>query len=169
MLRVAERLDIQPGQLEAANERLQLIRRLEEKYGTSVEAVLTYGEKARQELERLDATEEELALLTRQKEDLLLALQKKAEDLFSLRRQAADQLEEEINRQLADLDMVHASFAVDLQMRELLADDPAADPQGVRFTIAPNPGEPSMPLVSPRSSPRPRSGISSMLPWHIIN
>ncbi len=148
MLRVAERLDIQPGQLEAANERLQLIRRLEEKYGTSVEAVLTYGEKARQELERLDATEEELALLTRQKEDLLLALQKKAEDLFSLRRQAADQLEEEINRQLADLDMVHASFAVDLQMRELLADDPAADPQGVRFTIAPNPGEPSMPLVS---------------------
>ena len=146
--RTAARLDDKPQELEEANSRLQLLRRLQEKYGNSLEEVITYGEKARLELERLDATEEELARLTTEKEVLLKEMVDRGERLHQARREAADRLEEEINRQLADLNMKNARFAVEIETRPPDPDDPATDPQQVRFTMAPNPGEPSMPLVS---------------------
>jgi DNA repair protein RecN (Recombination protein N) len=69
--RVYERLDVRPEEIERANTRLTLLRRLQDKYGDNLDAVIAYGQKARHELDRLDRTEEELALLTDRKNELL--------------------------------------------------------------------------------------------------
>lgn len=146
--RVAERLDDRPEELEAANARLQQLRRLQEKYGRELEDVIRYGEKAKLELDRLDRTEEELGRLTAEKGRLLEELEEKAGGLFDLRRQAADRLEKAINQELSDLDMKNAAFEVEIESLVISAKGVPHDPQHVRFMIAPNPGEPSMPLVS---------------------
>lgn len=146
--RLAERMDDRPQELEAANERMQLLGRLQEKYGAGLAEVIEYGEKAEAELMRLDATEEELASLSKEKDDRLQELMNLSQVLYDQRRQAADQLEEAINDQLADLDMTQASFKVEIESRPISRDHLPQDPQSIRFMIAPNPGEPSMPLVS---------------------
>ena len=146
--RVAERLDDRPEELEAANARLQQLRRLQEKYGRELEDVIRYGEKAKLELDRLDRTEEELGRLTAEKGRLLEELEEKAGGLFDLRRQAAARLEKAINQELSDLDMKNAAFEVEIESLVISAKGVPHDPQHVRFMIAPNPGEPSMPLVS---------------------
>ncbi len=146
--RTAGRLEDNPEELEAANGRLLVLRRLQEKYGATLEEVISYGEKAALELERLDATEEELARLSADKDQLLEQMRSQSSALFELRQEAGGRLEKEINRELADLDMKNARFAVEIEGKSLEPADLPADPLHIRFTIAPNPGEPSMPLVS---------------------
>ena len=146
--RTAGRLEDNPEELEESNSRLQVLRRLQEKYGATLEEVIAYGEKATLELERLDATEEELARLSADKDQLLGQMRSQSSALFGLRQDAGGRLEKEINRELADLDMKNARFAVDIEKKSLDPGDLPADPHHIRFTIAPNPGEPSMPLVS---------------------
>ena len=146
--RTAGRLEDNPEELEESNSRLQVLRRLQEKYGATLEEVIAYGEKAALELERLDATEEELARLSADKDQLLGQMRSQSSALFGLRQDAGGRLEKEINRELADLDMKNARFAVEIEEKSLDPGDLPADPHHIRFTIAPNPGEPSMPLVS---------------------
>ncbi|MCK9350599.1 MAG: DNA repair protein RecN [Clostridiales bacterium] len=146
--RVAERLEDEPEALEDANERYKLIRRLEEKYGPTLDEVILYGEKAKKELLRLDQTEEELQTLTDLQQTHYKTFQQMSKSLFDVRRKAADSLEQAINRELFDLDMKHASFTVAIEKRAFSADEIPTDPQHVRFMIAPNPGEPELPLVS---------------------
>lgn len=146
--RTVGRLEDKPQELEEANSRLQALRRLQEKYGPGLEEVIAYGEKATLELERLDATEEELARLTGDRDQLMEKLFLQSSALLDLRQEAGRRLEQEINHQLADLDMQNARFAVEFEEKALDAKSLPSDPHHIRFTIAPNPGEPSMPLVS---------------------
>ena len=89
MERGYERLDVRPEEIERANTRLTLLRRLQDKYGDNLDAVIAYGQKARHELDRLDRTEEELALLTDRKNELLAALRHSADQLLSIRNDCA--------------------------------------------------------------------------------
>lgn len=146
--RVYDKLDLHPDELERANQRLSLIRRLQEKYGDSTESVIAYGRKAREELDRLDRTEEELAQLTKKKDDLIRALRKAAGRLSDARTGAAVKLSGKINEELRDLNMKNAHFDVVIDAAKIDDEHVPSDPQQIRFTIAPNPGEPSMPLIS---------------------
>lgn len=146
--RMADRLDDRPEELEEANQRLLLLRRLQDKYGASLDQVIEYGQKARLELDRLDETEEDLARLTLEKSQTLDRLASLADKLRRLREEAGWGLEKAINCELDELDMKNASFEVEIEDRFSLDKGDLTDPQQVRFMIAPNPGEPSMPLVS---------------------
>ncbi|HZK28656.1 MAG TPA: DNA repair protein RecN [Clostridia bacterium] len=148
LARVAQRLDDRPDALEQANERLASLRRLQDKYGSDLEDVIAYGDKARAELERLDQTQAELARLTQEKEELLTELKEHSDRLYEVRREAADRLSLAINGELTDLDMKNAYFSVDIDRREITDKHIPLDPHSIRFSIAPNPGEPAMPLVS---------------------
>ena len=99
-------------------------------------------------MDRLDQTEGELARLTQEKERLLKDLKEQSGRLYEVRREVADRLSQAINDELSDLDMKNAYFAVDVDMREIADSHIPIDPQHIRFSIAPNPGEPAMPLVS---------------------
>lgn len=148
MQKTAERLDDRPGELEAANERLLLLRKLEEKYGPGLDQVLSYEEKARAELLRLENTEGELLRLKNEKEELTVKLKELQDEFRNVREEKKKELEAAINRELSDLDMKNASFTVEITDKDLEGKAIPQDPQDIRFLIAPNPGEPSMPLVS---------------------
>jgi len=146
--RIYEKLDVRPEEMERANARLSLLRRLQDKYGDDLDAVIAYGKRARQELDRLDRTEEELVRLLDRKDDLLVALRQSADKLLGVRQAAAAELSESINGELQDLNMKNASFVVSVEEMSIDDDYVPTDPHAVRFKIAPNPGEPSMPLIS---------------------
>ncbi len=146
--RVYEKLDVRPDEMERANTRLSLLRRLQDKYGDDLKAVIDYGQRAHRELDRLDRTEEELTLLINRKNELLAALRQSADHLLSARKACASELAHSINAELRDLNMKNASFEIAVEAIDIDDHHVPADPHIVRFHIAPNPGEPLMPLVS---------------------
>ncbi|MSP12034.1 MAG: DNA repair protein RecN [Chloroflexi bacterium] len=151
-------IDLDPGRLEAVEERLDLIFRLKRKYGDTIEAILAFGAEAAQELDKLQHSEERLEDLSRQEAHLLADLALVAAALSAARAAAATTLGQAIEQQLADLAMSGARFTADFQYHPdpegvLLPDyaEPVAfDHTGVdrvEFMIAPNQGEPFAPLV----------------------
>lgn len=146
--RVYEKLDVRPDEMERASARLNILRRLQDKYGDDLNTVIAYGQKARRELDRLDRTEEELASLIDRKNELLNAMNQSADRLLCVRKACAAELSRLINAELHDLNMKNASFEVSIEALSIDENHAPADPQTVRFNIAPNPGEPLMPLIS---------------------
>ncbi|MCX7609076.1 MAG: DNA repair protein RecN [Anaerolineales bacterium] len=152
-----EEIEFNPKRLEEVEERLDLIQRLERKYGGSIEAVLAFAEKARQELETISNAVDHIVELEAREQQLLRQVTEKARLLSEHRKKAAETLGRSIERELADLKMASARFAVDFQTRPAtdglpLSEDEtvAFDANGfdrVEFLVAPNPGEGLKPLA----------------------
>jgi len=150
-------IEFNPRRLEQVEERLDLINRLKRKYGGTLEAVLEFARKARADLDNIAHATERIAELEQQEIRLRTDLAVQAERLSDQRSQAAGVLATAVERELDDLSMAGAQFAVDQQT--------VADPHGlslssgetvafdetgidkIEFLIAPNPGEGLKPLV----------------------
>jgi DNA repair protein RecN (Recombination protein N) len=151
-----ERIEFNPRRLVQIEERLDLIRCLQRKYGDTVAEILAYARRARQELETLTHAEERLAVLEEEAERLLREIGELGEALSRRRRDAAEQLARAVEAQLEDLRMAGARFAVAL---ERTPDEEGAYANGARwafdatgldqvtFLIAPNIGEGLRPLA----------------------
>ena len=152
-----ENIEFNPRRLEEAEERLDLIHKLQRKYGGSVESVLAFAEKARQELDTIAHATERIAALEEKENRALQELAENAQALSQKRREAARSLESGVEVELDDLSMSGARFAVDFQIQTdpngvTLSDGTQAafDSTGIdriEFLIAPNPGEGLKPLV----------------------
>lgn len=118
-----DQVEYNPRRLEEVEERLNLIRRLERKYGPTIPDVLEYARRAAEELETLTHSEERIEELQAEEERLLAELGRVAGELSRRRREAAQRLAQEVERELQDLRMEGARFGVEFQWRE--------DPQGV--------------------------------------
>ncbi len=151
-------IEYQPDRLEAIAERLDLIKNLKRKYGQSIQEVLAFGERAARELDSITHAEERLAELQAEEGSLLRRIGRHGLDLSQARQQAAEQLAGAIERELNDLNMRGARFAV--QLRQPPDDNGAILPEAdqrvafdetgidrIEFLIAPNPGEPPKPLA----------------------
>ncbi|MGB9800565.1 MAG: DNA repair protein RecN [Thermanaerothrix sp.] len=155
--RYQEQIEYNPRRLEKIEERLDLIQRLKRKYGGSIEAILAYAEKARQDLDTITHATERIAELEAQREVLLQQLRERGLALSARRREAATGLARAVEAELADLSMSGARFEVAITFLEdpngLPLDDGRnvhIDERGfdqVEFLIAPNPGEGLKPLV----------------------
>lgn len=152
-----EAIEFNPRRLEQVEERLDLVLKLQRKYGGSVENVLAFAEKARMELDTIAHATERIAELEAQTQQMLLVLAQKGLILSKKRKAAAQRLQTAVENELNDLSMAGARFAVDFQTIldpagvPLENDERAAyDASGidrVEFFIAPNPGEGLKPLV----------------------
>lgn len=151
-----ETIEYNPKRLEQVEERLDLLHRLMRKYGGSLQAVLAFGANARRQLESLTSAAEKIQELEAREAVLLNELAERAARLSARRKQAAGQLSQGIERELNDLKMSAARFAVDFQTRPDPAGLPledgrvAFDSTGfdrVEFLVAPNPGEGLKPLA----------------------
>ena len=150
-------IEFNPRRLEQAEERLDMIHKLQRKYGGSIEAALAFAETARAELDTIAHATERIAELQKQEEARMAELAKCAAELSKQRKAAAQRLESGVERELADLSMAGARFSVDFRTepdpRGLALDSAEAvafDATGcdrVEFLIAPNPGEGLKPLV----------------------
>ena len=107
-----ERIEHNPRRLQAVEERLALIRRLERKYGPTVADVLAYRERAAAELHAITHSAERIEALRAQEEERLAALASQVEALSQARRLAAAQLAAGIERELGALRMEGARFGV---------------------------------------------------------
>jgi DNA repair protein RecN (Recombination protein N) len=150
-------IEFNPRRLEQVEERLDLLHKLQRKYGGSIEAVLAFAENARQELDTIAHATERIAELEEKEGGLLEELSKLARELSALRKAAAARLEAGVEGELNDLSMAGARFSVEFKEE--------ADPLGlsledgrrvafdalgfdrVEFLIAPNLGEGLKPLV----------------------
>lgn len=152
-----EGIEFNSRRLNDTEERLDLIHKLQRKYGGTVEAVQKFAESARQELETIAHATERIAELESEEHVLLQDLGKSALALSAQRKTAAASLETGVESELNDLNMSGARFSIDFKTEE----DPTGismedgtlvgfDSTGidrVEFLIAPNPGEGLKPLV----------------------
>lgn len=138
-----------PERLDECQERLQLIHRLEKKYGDTVEDVLHYAEEARSRLEGMENREERKGELEKQIEELQNRVFSLARDLSGRRKKAGKELEGRVQTALRDLGMPKAAFHIATTYREGKEGRHACGPHGfdrIEFLISPNEGEPEKPL-----------------------
>jgi DNA repair protein RecN (Recombination protein N) len=141
--RYAEGLDGDPSELEAVEERLALLDRLERKHGGSIAAVLAHGERCRARRDELAGAEVALEEATARLAEARADLQQHAGKLGAARAKAAPRLADAVRSRLSALAMDGASFEIELSPRD---DIGPAGADAVEFLIAPNPGVPPAPL-----------------------
>ena len=129
--------------LNEIEERLDLITKLERKYGGSEAAVLEYFEKASSELEQLENADETMSELNEQLVILDDKIKKEAAVLTKARKSAAKTLQQEIEKSLSELDMPKVKFEVMINA----CDYNTKGADSVEFMICPNVGEQMKPLV----------------------
>ncbi len=140
-----EELNFDPRLMDRISERLDMISRLERKYGATVEEVIAFGNEAKARLADIETGEEQILELKKQLKLQDKALRGACEALTESRHMLAQALERGILEQLSDLGMGKTRFSVNfLPLEKPLA----SGGEQVEFLIAPNPGEPLKPLAA---------------------
>lgn len=143
-----ERDEFDPRRMEQVETRLDLIRRMERKYGDTVEDVLAHQEKLQEEYDNYASMDSQVAAMGQEHKRLLAAYRGLARQLTESRRALAAAFEQGMTRQLADLGMGSTRFEVGFAPQPE-SKQRMPQPQGddaVEFMISPNPGEPLKPL-----------------------
>ena len=129
--------------LDAVEARLDLISKLERKYGSDIEAVLAYRADAAKRLELLDNAEEIALRLRAEIKAHRAELARLSARCHSARVRAARMLDEKIAAELAFLDMPAVRFEITVRDTGSFGPDGADE---VVFMISTNKGEAMMPL-----------------------
>ncbi|MCR5296677.1 MAG: DNA repair protein RecN [Clostridiales bacterium] len=144
-----ERNEDDPVRLEQAENRLETLRRLERRYGSTEEDVLSAYEKLEEELADLNGLEERIARMGREHKELLAVYRAAARRLSESRMEIARGFEKDMMRELSDLGMAQTVFRV--EFRQDTGGKPKMPSENgddsLEFMICPNPGEPLMPLA----------------------
>jgi DNA repair protein RecN (Recombination protein N) len=156
-----EAIEYNPKRLEEVEERLDLIHRLERKYGGSIESILAFGKEARKSLENISNASTRIAELETAESAALAKLAELGLSLSHKRKEAAGKMSQAIEIELDELHMASARFEVDFQTRPDAEGVPLPDGQRiafdgngldkVEFLVEPNPGEGLKPLAKTAS------------------
>lgn len=133
------RLECDPEELAALENRIALLDSLKRKYGADFEAIEQHLRECRARLDAVDNREELLRVLKKAKEEAYATVLQAGTALSSARRKAAPHLEKEFLAHARQLGFRQSLFSVQLSP---LA---APGPQGMEecdFLFGPNPGEP---------------------------
>lgn len=141
-----EAVVMEPGRLEAVDDRLDALTRLKRKYGDTEAAMLRFRDEVARELDRLARHEEVVAEAERALEELRGELCAEADALSERRCAVAGRLAPLVERQLRGLGMDHAVFEIALTGVDL--DEMSARGRDrVEFRLCTNPGEEPRPLA----------------------
>jgi DNA repair protein RecN (Recombination protein N) len=159
-----ERVTMEPGRLEAIDDRLDALTRLARKYGDTEEAMLRFREEAAAELDRLQRHEELLAAQERALAEVWSELSAAAVALSERRATAARKLATAAEREIRTLGMERATFeaAVERAAPEAVG---ARGLDRIELRLAANPGD------EPRALARVASGgelSRTMLALHAV-
>jgi DNA repair protein RecN (Recombination protein N) len=156
-----ESLEFDPNELENVQDRLELIRGLQRKYGDTIPEIIAYQNQSQEELLEITDRSTRIIELEGLEGRLLEELSQRGGELSRGRKQGALVLASELETQLNDLKMAGSRFEVDFKSRE--------DPEGVfteegqrvayysnglekvEFLIEANPGEGFKPLAKTAS------------------
>lgn len=153
--RYNEQIEFNPARLDQIELRLDLINNLKRKHGGSVVEVLNFYTKAQHELEQIENVDSKIKEVDKEIKEVKLTLSEKALRIQKSRKESAQVLVEQMQNQLAQLEMKKARIKV------LLTQKP--DPDGlnfdgglafdafgvdqIEFLIETNPGEGFKPLA----------------------
>ncbi len=141
-----EEFDFEPGELDQIESRLDVLHRLKKKYGGTVEEMLAYLSRCRQELDEIQFSTDTIARLEKEKTQALAEARTAGEALSAARREAAQALQKRIQTELAQLDMPKVRFQVEFQPKQ---GEDAMDETGldeVQFLMSANVGEDLKPI-----------------------
>ena len=145
----AGKLDLDPEQLAALEQRVSLFETLKRKYGASVAEVISFGERAAERMRKIEGRDAELDRLAGQIKKVRTQMNRSGEALSKSRRNAAPKLSENIRRNLRDLGFRQSEFEAKLTA---LAEPRPNGFDSVELHFSPNPGEPLNPLRASASS-----------------
>ncbi len=145
----AERLDLDPAQLAALEQRVSLFEALKRKYGGTIAHVIAFGEEADARMRKIEGRDAELERLAGEIETARKQLQRAGEALHKLRAKAAPKLSENIRANLRELGFRQSEFEAKLTA---LSEPRASGFDQIELLFSPNPGEPLKPLRSIASS-----------------
>ena len=145
----AEELELDPAQLAALEERVNLFETLKRKYGGSIAEVIEFGERAAERMRKIEGRDQELERLAQEIESARQDVERIGHTLHKLRSKAAPKLSENIRANLRDLGFRQSEFDAKLTALE---EARATGFDAVELLFSPNPGEPLKPLRSIASS-----------------
>jgi DNA repair protein RecN (Recombination protein N) len=145
----AEKLDLDPQQLAALEQRVSLFETLKRKYGGSIGEVITFGARAADQMRKIEGRDVELDRLAKEIENVRAQMNRAGEALRKLRTKAAPKLSESIRRNLHDLGFRQSEFEAKLTA---LGEPRASGFDSVELLFSPNPGEPLKALRAVASS-----------------
>jgi len=145
----AEKLDLDPQQLAALEQRISLFETLKRKYGGSIAEVIAFGERATERMRKIEGRDAELDRLAKEIENVRGQMNRAGKALRTLRVKAAPKLSETIRRNLRDLGFRQS----ECEAKFSALDEPRASGfDSVELLFSPNPGEPLKPLRAIASS-----------------
>ena len=135
--------DTNDAELDEVEQRLDLLYRLKRKYGSTVEDVIAFGQKAREELDNIQHSQQRYDALQAEKLRLYAKAREKAEVLTQTRLKAFEELNTRISGTLDFLNMPGVRMTL-CHTRGPLA---SHGQDSIEFYISTNPGEAPKPLA----------------------
>ena len=135
--------DTNDAELDEVEQRLDLLYRLKRKYGSTVEDVIAFGQKAREELDSIQHSQQRYDALQAEKLRLYVKAREKAEVLTQTRLKAFEELNTRISGTLDFLNMP----GVRMTLRHTRGPLASHGQDSVEFYISTNPGEAPKPLA----------------------
>ena len=135
--------DTNDAELDEVEQRMDLLYRLKRKYGSTVEDVIAFGQKAREELDNIQHSQQRYDALQAEKLRLYTKAREKAEVLTQTRLKAFEELNTRISGTLDFLNMP----GVRMTLRHTRGPLASHGQDSVEFYISTNPGEAPKPLA----------------------
>jgi DNA repair protein RecN (Recombination protein N) len=152
-----DEVEADPQRLNALEDRLALLERLFRKYGATCVEVLAHHAAIAAEVDELEGDEMTLEALEKDVARALAAYREAADALSAGRRAWSEGLERQVKKDLRELALAKAQFAVELGRRRRAGSPLAVDGEPaefnelgydqVQFLFSPNPGEELRPLA----------------------
>ena len=131
------------AELDEIEQRIDLIYKLKRKYGDTVEDIIAFGQKARENLELIQSSQERVEHLQAEQHRLYVLAREKAETLTQTRLKAFEELNKRISGTLDFLNMPGVRMTLH-HARGPLA---SHGQDSIEFYISTNPGEAPKPLA----------------------
>ncbi len=147
----ADRIHADPARRDEIETRLQLLRRLETKYGRGIDELIAYRQSLDAQEAALAGREEDRATLEAELRTAWHALRTAGAELSRQRQKVARRFAAEVQKELAELGMPDARLEVELRPVEISDDPlggdvPADGREQMELMLTANRGEPARPL-----------------------
>ena len=136
-------IEIDENRLDAVVERLNIIEKLKNKYGSSIDEVLKYAKTISQKLRTLEDNNFEVENLLKEKEKFREDYWKYAKELRDIRKRFIKKIEENLGKELDFLNMKDAKLDIKLEEKDIMTKNGS---DAIEFFIATNIGQPPKPL-----------------------
>lgn len=143
MRNLSSNLEYDPAELERIEARLDTIYRLGLKYGGTVDEMLRYLEKSRNELEQIRLSDENAVKYRKEYQECRVRAESLAEEISVWRSRAAKTFAEKVRKELEFLNMPDVTF--EIRQERCAVGELGCD--RVEFYISTNVGEPPKPIA----------------------